>query len=327
LAFTGCPLPVGPTATGATCPLLLVADEGSDAVHLIDAGGGVHVGNAAPPGTIEGPRGVAARGCLVAVSAWKDGYHGQRSIHVLQLVEGARGDAGGSVWAPLRTISCEDGHTRGMVPTLPSPLCQPIGLRFTTDLGTVGSDHVVVADSRSGKLPMFRVTDGEHVRDVADLQPLDGPCDLEQCGGGWVVACLGAPVVHLVPGARDSLNASTDAPSSSTTTCADACKPSIIRLMEDGEWDDEFCYPTALAAVAGLGLVVRECGRYHGRVQVFMTREAAAMATMSIARVAWLVSVTRGMESRARGARRHGGLADATTSATASVPLCPSGPL
>jgi hypothetical protein len=128
---------------------------------------------------------------LVAVSAWKDGYHGQRSIHVLQLVEGARGDAGSSVWAPLRTISCEDGHTRGMVP---SPLCQPIGLRFATDLGNL---HVVVADSRSGELPMFRVADGERVRDVADVQPLDGPCDLEQCGGGsfpawapqWCIWC------------------------------------------------------------------------------------------------------------------------------------------
>lgn len=134
-------------------------------------------------------------------------------------------------------------------------------------------------------------------------------------------------MVHLVPDDRHSLNASTDTPSSSTTTRAEAPKPSIIRLMEDGEWDDEFCYPTALAVVPGLGLVVRECGLYHGRVQVFMTREAAAMATMSIARVAWLVSVTRGMESRARGASRHGGLADATTSAAAGAPICPSDPL
>jgi hypothetical protein len=61
LAFTG----------PATSRLLLVADAGHGAVHVIDVAGRAHVGYVAAPGTIAGPRGVAARGSLVAVSAWR----------------------------------------------------------------------------------------------------------------------------------------------------------------------------------------------------------------------------------------------------------------
>ena len=57
----------------ATSRLLLVTDAGHDAVHVIDVARQVHVGYVAAPGTIAGPRGVAARGSLVTVSAWKSG--------------------------------------------------------------------------------------------------------------------------------------------------------------------------------------------------------------------------------------------------------------
>jgi hypothetical protein len=50
LAFTGPP----------TSRLLLVTDAGHDAVHVIDVAGRAHVGYVAAPGTIAGPRGVAA---------------------------------------------------------------------------------------------------------------------------------------------------------------------------------------------------------------------------------------------------------------------------
>ena len=55
LVFTG---PVTPV----TSRLLLVTDAGHDAVHVIDVGSRTHVGYVAAPGTIAGPRGVAARG-------------------------------------------------------------------------------------------------------------------------------------------------------------------------------------------------------------------------------------------------------------------------
>jgi hypothetical protein len=61
MAFTG----------PATVRLLVVTDAGHDAVHVIDVAGRAHVGYVAAPGAIAGPRGVAARGSLVAVSAWK----------------------------------------------------------------------------------------------------------------------------------------------------------------------------------------------------------------------------------------------------------------
>ncbi len=60
MAFTG----------PATARLLLVTNAGHDAVHVIDVVGRVHVGYVAAPGAIDGPRGVAARGSLVAVSVW-----------------------------------------------------------------------------------------------------------------------------------------------------------------------------------------------------------------------------------------------------------------
>jgi hypothetical protein len=51
----------------ATSRLLLLTDAGHDAVHVIDVAGRVYAGYVSAPGTIAGPRGVAARGSLVAV--------------------------------------------------------------------------------------------------------------------------------------------------------------------------------------------------------------------------------------------------------------------
>ena len=56
----------------ASSRLLLLTDAGHDTVHVIDVVVEVHVGYVAAPGAIAGPRGVAARGSLVAVSAWKN---------------------------------------------------------------------------------------------------------------------------------------------------------------------------------------------------------------------------------------------------------------
>jgi hypothetical protein len=63
------------SATSAGCMaftgrlLLLTDDAGHNAVHVIDVVDRGHVGYVAAPGTIAGPRGVAVRGSLAAVSA------------------------------------------------------------------------------------------------------------------------------------------------------------------------------------------------------------------------------------------------------------------
>ena len=57
--------------------------------------------------------------------------------------------------------------------------------------------------------------------------------------------------------------------------------------------DGVFGCPSALALVPSLGLVVRGTAN-GGRVQVFSTPDAIAMASMSVPRVAWMVAVTRG---------------------------------
>jgi hypothetical protein len=62
----------------ATSRLLLLTDAGHGAVHVIDVAGRVHVGYVAAPGTIAGPRGVAARGSLAAVSTWASHMWGLR---------------------------------------------------------------------------------------------------------------------------------------------------------------------------------------------------------------------------------------------------------
>jgi hypothetical protein len=101
----------------ATSRLLLVTDAGHDAVHVIDVARQVHVGYVAAPGTIAGPRGVAARGYLVAVSAWKKARSGD---HVVRLFEG-----GGACWTAVRVLVGgfgAPGDADGQLQE-PSPVC------------------------------------------------------------------------------------------------------------------------------------------------------------------------------------------------------------
>jgi hypothetical protein len=111
MAFTG----------PATSRLLLVADHGHDAVHVINVVGRVHVGYVAAPGTIAGPRGVAARGSLVAISAWKKWGSGD---HVVRVFEGS-----GAMWTAVREVAGGFGGPG----TAHGQLHAPYGLRFTGD--------------------------------------------------------------------------------------------------------------------------------------------------------------------------------------------------
>ncbi len=105
----------------ATSRLLLLIDAGHDTVHVIDVAGRVYVGYVAAPGAIAGPRGEAARGSLVAVSAWKRWDSGD---HVVRVFEGS-----GAMWLAVRVVAGgfgDPGSTDGQ-------LDRPRGQRFTGD--------------------------------------------------------------------------------------------------------------------------------------------------------------------------------------------------
>jgi hypothetical protein len=250
MAFTGT----------ATSRLLLLTDAGHNTVHVIDVAGQGHVGYVAAPGTIAGPRGVAARGSLVAVSAWKEWDSGD---HVVRVFEGS-----GASWTAVRELAGGFGGPSGADGQLNGPL----GLRFTVE-GT----GLVVADMGNCRVSMFRVEDGSFARHVAT--GLNNPLDVEECEGGGLVACVLSRTIEFVgDGVEDGVGGR-------------------ARLGELGDGDGELEAPSALALVPGLGLAVREWGN-GGRLQFFTTHDAIAMASMSAVRVGWLVAVARAVLQR-----------------------------
>ncbi len=225
MAFTG----------PATSSRLLVTDAGHDAVHVIDLAGRmpVHVGYVAAPGTIAGPRGVAARGSLVAISAWKNVGFGDHVVRVFQ--------SQGASWSVVRVLGANfagPGSADGQL------LC-PYGLRFTVIGDAAG---LAVADSGNERVTLFRLQDASCVRHVAT--GLVDPFDVEECEDGWLVACFGSNTIEFVNG----------------TGGGDGAER--VRLGTVGSGDGEFFGPSALALVPSLGLVVREVGN-DGRFQVF----------------------------------------------------------
>ena len=179
----------------------------------------------------------------MAISSWKKVDSGE---HTVRLFEGA-----GSVWAPLRVMGGEwgiaDGQLRG-----------PYGLRFTGD-----GAGLVVADTGNDRVSLFALGDGSLVRQLAT--ELSRAVDVEECEGGWLVACGASHTVEFVGG--DGVG-------------------------RGGRGYGEFSWPSALALVPGLGLVVREIFNY-GRVQVFVSPDTVAMSAMSAVRVAWMGAVAR----------------------------------
>jgi hypothetical protein len=263
----------GPT----TSRLLLVTDAGHDAVHVIDVAGRVHVGYVAAPGTITGPRGVAARGSLVAVSAFSEDSEEEPAMrkitrwsydsppgHEVRLFEGS-----GAMWTATRVV----GGGFGAPGSADGQLHRPYGLRFTAD-GT----GLAVADAYNDRVSVFRVEDGSFVRHVATV--LGHPHDVEECEGGWLVACMGYHCIEFV--------------GSDVGGGAGVVRASLGMA---GRGDGEFIGPSALALVPGLGLVVQEAYS-DGRLQFFATPDAIAMASMSPFRVAWLAAVARAVVRR-----------------------------
>ena len=115
-------LAFAPGGSQGARPVLLVADDGKDAVHVVDVVGRVHLGYLADPGSIAGPRGVAvsAAAHLVAVSSrGRMVPYGHVSLY--------RGRAGGCEWDLVRVIG------RGLLALSRPLLSRPSGLRFTGD--------------------------------------------------------------------------------------------------------------------------------------------------------------------------------------------------
>jgi hypothetical protein len=220
LAFTPPTTTTSGSSSSSAHPLLLVTDHGHDAVHLVDVVGQTHAGYLASPGSIAGPRGVAASGTspLVAVSAWKERDSGD---HVVVVYRGS-----GAVWEAVRVIGggfgARDGQLKG-----------PYGLRFSGD-----GSAICVADY--DRVCMFRVGDGGFVRHMAT--GLRVPFDVEEVEGGWLVACYGSHTVEFV---SDGVGGDGGG------------RPSLGGY---GSGDGEFECPTTLAVVPGLGLVVRDYG-------------------------------------------------------------------
>jgi hypothetical protein len=255
----------GHSGGGGARPLLLVTDAGHDAVHVVDVVGRSHAGYLALPGSIPGPRGVAASAsgasCMVAVSAWKEYARGDHAVRVYR--------GSGAVWEVVRVIAGR-GCGAGL-----GQLHRPYGLRFTRD-----GCRVCVVDTGNGRASVFRVPDGEFERFVAT--GLDRSMDVEEVEGGWLVACFDSHTVVLVAGGVGS---------------ARGVMPSLGKLPRGrrrsyvGSEEGAFAGPTGLAAVSGLGLVVREQG--GARLQVFAIPDAIAMAAMSPYCVAWMGVVAR----------------------------------
>jgi DNA-binding beta-propeller fold protein YncE len=235
LAFT--PPTTASRDSDSTHPLLLVTDTGHDAVHVVDVVGRTHAGYVASPGSIAGPRGVAATSSsgtvFVAVSAWKEEDSGD---HVVVVYRGS-----GAVWEKVRVIGGGFGG-----PGSGGQLRRPYGLRFSKD-----GSAIIVTDRGNNRASMFRVGDGGLVRHVAT--GLSYPWDVEEVEGGWLVVCGSHRVefVDCVGGAGGG-----------------GGRPSLGKAGGgSGSGDGELYHPTALAVVPGLGLVVRDSG--NDRLQVF----------------------------------------------------------
>jgi hypothetical protein len=228
MAFTG----------PATSRLLLVTDAGHDAVHVIDVAGREHAGYVAAPGTIAGPRGVAARGSLVVVSAWKEARSGD---HVVRVFEGS-----GAMWTAVRVVAGSFGGPGWA----DGQLYCPCGLRFTGD-GT----GLAVADAGNGRVTVFRVEDGSFVRHVAT--GLYRPMDVEECEGGWLVACDNdGPGNGTIEFVRGGVVRARRGPRGGVVRARRGPRGGVE--FEEGSGDGEFSSPSALALVPGLGLVVRD---------------------------------------------------------------------
>ena len=93
------------------------------------------------------------------------------------------------MWTAVRVV----GGGFGAPGSADGQLNRPYGLRLTGD-GT----GLAVADVDNARVSVFRVEDGSFARHVAT--GLSYPWDVEECEGGWLVACFGSNTIEFVVG-------------------------------------------------------------------------------------------------------------------------------
>lgn len=238
---------------------LLVTDHRNDVVHVIDVARRCHIGYVGARGSIPGPRGVATKGSLAAVTSWDMWDCGD---HVVRVYVGRATD-----WVLLRRIAGGFGVPGGG----DGQLAEPLGLRFTRD-----GSGLAVADWGNSRACLFSVADGSFVRHlVTDLQDSEGgPVDLEEYGGGWLITCGFSADVRWVD--------------------ADGSARCILgggNGNGPGRRGMQLRRPGALALVPGLGVAVREDA--GDKIKVLASPDTIAMAAMSTVRVAWMGAVSR----------------------------------
>ena len=243
---------------------LLVTENATSLVHVIDVVGKVHRGYLARPGIIRNPIGVAATNSLVAISAWGSHCTGPQVVHLLE------GD--GNKWTQLRIIGNHDG---------PEYLRAPVGLRFTRD-----NTELVIAEWGKDRVSAFHVGDGSFARYL--IPEVKDPEDLEEYDGGWIVASWCSNNIHFFGGSRgDILAAGGKLKWCYRRPVALASVPGVGIMIRNGRDNgnvDVFATYDAIA-MAGMSanrvewmVAVARCALARGRVAGGSARKSRKMA-------------------------------------------------
>jgi hypothetical protein len=276
LAFTD---PIGGMGGGVP-PLLLVADTAANVVYVVDVTSDKHVGYVGKYGEVHAPRGVTSRGNLVAVSCWD--VEGSPH-HIVRLFTG-----GGCAWSVIRTVGWMTG----------GELRMPSGLKFSRD-----GRHLAVCNTGKGCLSIFNVATGScrHFNKRGPVYPrhphpsldgLDAQADVEEHSGRWLMTDSDSGSVQCWD---VGVGMGTDGYEAGCVGVGVPQRP--CSLGGFGVQEGQLRWPTAVAVVPGLGIVVRDLRR----VQVFALPDDIAMSRMSLPRLAWMSVCYR---ARIRG-KRH----------------------
>jgi hypothetical protein len=207
---------------------------------------------------------------------------GNRAVHVVDVIHGdhvgyvaAPGSiarpSGVAAWSTKVAVCCNgntlrlyegSGETWSVMREIEmySHVSIAHGLRFTGEGACLALAYRGIGQEK-GCVGVFRVEDGSLSCTIPSNATY--PFDLEDCGEhGWAVADSCLHSIEFIGGADNT-----------------------SRL-------GEVCHPSALALVPGLGLVVREYSNV-GRLQLFATADAIAMAAMSISKTTWMTAVAR----------------------------------